>query len=105
MSDQRRVVAGIGDDALGAELRGLGPWLESPRPRMAPGTPDPARRARLRIEAAPRRVPRAWWPWTGRRAPAVRRSFVLAVIALVVLAAIVGAIGFGVPGIRIIFTG
>ena len=105
MSDQRRALAGMGDDALGAELRELGPWLESPRSRIAPDSPDPARRARLRIEAAPRRTPRAWWPWAGRRGPAVRRSFVLAVIALVVLAAIVGAIGFGVPGIRIIFTG
>jgi hypothetical protein len=35
----------------------------------------------------------------------LRRSLVLAIVALIVLAAIVGAIGLGVPGIRIIFTG
>jgi hypothetical protein len=106
MSELRRPVAAIGDDELGAELRALAAWLDAPAIPRA-GTPDPARRARLRIEAGEGRSGRAWWPWAGGtgRGPAWRRSLVLAVVALGVLAAIAGAIGFGVPGIRIIFTG
>jgi hypothetical protein len=108
MSELRRPLATFGDDELGTELRALAAWLDGP-PIPVPGvTPDAARRARQRIEAGSGGAPRrAWWPFGGivGRAPALRRSFVLAVVALVVLAAIAGAIGFGVPGIRIIFTG
>jgi len=106
MSELRRPVAAIGDDEVVAELRALAAWLDAPAIPRA-GTPDPARRARLRIEAGEGRSGRAWWPWAGGtgRGPAWRRSLVLAVVALGVLAAIAGAIGFGVPGIRIIFTG
>ena len=106
MSEQRRSLAAFGDDELGADLRALATWLDVPGPAVA-GSPDPARRARFRIEADLARPRRGWWPFGGRAAggPALRRSFVLATIALVIVAAVAGAIGFGVPGIRIIFTG
>jgi hypothetical protein len=105
MSELRRPLASFGDDELGAELRALAAWLDTPASRPV-GAPDPARRARLRIEAGESGAGRSWWPFGrgARRGPAWRRSLVLAVVALGVLAAIAGAIGFGVPGIRIIFT-
>ena len=105
MSDLRRPLATLGDDELGAELRSLAAWLDGPTVGVPAGAVDPARRARLRIEAAGGRMGRRWWPLGGGSARPLRRSLVLAIVALVVLAAIVGAIGFGVPGIRIIFTG
>ena len=105
MSDLRRPLATLGDDELGSELRSLAAWLDVPTLAVPAGAADPARRARLRIEAAGGRMGRRWWlPGRGNARP-VRRSLVLAIVALVVLAAIVGAIGFGVPGIRIIFSG
>ena len=106
MSELRPPLATFGDDELGAELRALAAWLDSPATTPA-GAPDPARQARLRIEAGEGRAGRGWWPFArgASRGPALRRSFVLAIVALSILAAIAGAIGFGVPGIRIIFTG
>jgi hypothetical protein len=105
MSDLRRPLATLGDDELGAELRSLSTWLDVPTVAVRAGAADPARRARLRIEAAGDHMGRRWWPLGAGGARPVRRSLVLAIVALIVLAAIVGAIGFGVPGIRIIFTG
>jgi len=105
MSDLRRPLATLGDDELGAELRSLAAWLDDPTVGVPAGAADPARRARVRIEAAGGRMGRRWWLLGGWSARPVRRSLVLAIVALVVLAAIVGAIGFGVPGIRIIFSG
>ena len=104
MSELRRPLSAFGDEELGGELRAMAAWLEGPRPART-GAPDPARRARLRIEAETARARPAWWPLIGGRSRPLRRSFVLALVALAVLVAIVGAIGFGVPGIRIIFTG
>jgi hypothetical protein len=113
MNDSRRSLAGLSDDELGAQLRSLAGWVASPVQATAPGTLDPARQARLRIERGEGRPGRPWWPfgrgtWSpfgGVAARPLRRSFVLAIIALVVLAAIAGAIGFGVPGIRLFFVG
>ena len=105
MSDLRRPLATLGDDELGAELRSLAAWLDGPTVGVPAGAADPARRARLRIEAAGGRTGRRWPPHGFGSARPVRRSLVLAILALIVLAAIVGAIGFGVPGIRIFFTG
>src|SRR5262245_15280774 len=105
MADVRRL-AGLGDDELGAVLRSIGPDLAVP-PVAAPGS-DPARRARVRIEATATAV--AGRPGIlerlGLRGPAarpVRRALVLGIVALLVLAAIAGAVGFGLPGIRIVF--
>jgi hypothetical protein len=107
MSDPRRPVLDPDDEALGAELRSLSAWLDfGPAVATTAATPDPARLARLRIEAGGSRARRPWWPFgLSARGPIVRRSLVLAIVALVVVAAVVGAIGLGVPGIRIIFTG
>jgi hypothetical protein len=106
MTELRRPLSAFGDDELGVALRALSGSLDGPTSAARPGAPDPARRARLRIEAGDTGRSRpAWWPSLGGRARPLRRSFVLALVALAVLVAIVGAIGLGVPGIRIIFTG
>jgi hypothetical protein len=107
MSELRHPMATLGDDELGAELRALASWLDGPPSPVAAGQVDPARRARLRIEAGAGRTRLGWWPFGAGSGltPALRRSFVLALVALVAVVAIAGAIGFGVPGIRIIFTG
>jgi hypothetical protein len=105
MSDPRSPVFDPVDEALGAELRSLAAWLDfGPMAATTAAAPDPARQARLRIEAGSRRARRTWRPFGGTALP-VRRSLVLAIVALAVVAAVVGAIGLGVPGIRIIFTG
>jgi hypothetical protein len=105
-------LAALDDDELAAELRSLGSWLDFPSIAAvgavaavaAPtGATDPARIARLRLESTTRR--RGWRLFGGRPARPLRRSFVLAIVAVIVVAAIAGAIGFGVPGIRIIFRG
>jgi hypothetical protein len=68
------------------------------------GALDPARRARLRIEAGLSGGPRRrWQPWPAPIAlRPVRRGVVLGLVAVVILAAIAGAIGLGVPGVRIV---
>jgi hypothetical protein len=65
-------------------------------PVAAPaGGPDLAVRVRVRLGEAPRPAPRAIW-WR----PA-RRGLVLALLALLALAAVAGAIGLGLPGLRL----
>lgn len=105
MTEMRGSLPRSADEALADELRALSGWLAAPAIGGAPGSTDPARRARLRLEAGAGRRRPAWWPLGSFAGRPLRRSFVLAVIALVVLAALVGAIGFGVPGIRIFFVG
>lgn len=75
-------------------LRQLGPDLSAPT-----AGPAFAERVRARIEAEqPRRAGASWWPRP------VRRSLALALAALLIAAAAVtAAIGFGLPGLRIIF--
>ena len=89
----------MSDDELGAALGALAPAVAWPQPTLAPGGPDLATRVRARIVAEPpRSAGRGWFPVR----PA-RRALVLAIVALVVLAAVAGAVAFGVPGIRLIF--
>ncbi|MEW5990564.1 MAG: hypothetical protein AB1736_04345 [Chloroflexota bacterium] len=78
---------------LEAALRDLGSVLAAP---VASGLGE---RVRARIEAeAPR--PTARWAWPRP----LRRSVVLALVAVIVIAAAVtAAIGYGLPGIRILF--
>jgi hypothetical protein len=101
MRDPRRMP--IGDVELEAALRDLAGSLALPGQDGA-GVLDPARRARLRIEQGAAGV-RPWrrWAWLapspGRR---LGRGLALALVALVVLAAIAGALGLGLPGIRIV---
>lgn len=92
-------LAPLSDEGLAAALGDLAPVLAVPVP--VPGA-DPARLARLRIESGLVTPPgwRARSPGRGRWR--VRRSLALALIAVAVLAAIAGAIGFGLPGVRIL---
>jgi hypothetical protein len=80
---------------LEAGLRDLATVLE---PAGTAG-PDLAARVRARLQAErPRRAGVPWW-----RRP-IRRSVVLALAALLIAAAAVGAaIGYGLPGLRILF--
>jgi hypothetical protein len=105
MSERGTSFGEIGDEQLEAELRALAAWLDDPWAGRDARSPDPARRARQRIEAGPGRPWGLRWLLPGGRTRPIRRGLVLALIALVVLAAIAAAIGLGVPGIRIIFTG
>src|SRR4051812_13640699 len=96
MADRRRIEH-LGDDDLAVLLRGFAERLAVPAVTSAF---DPARRARLRLEAAgtgPATSP-TWLP--RRRLP---RSLVLALAAVLILAAVAGAITFGLPGLRIVF--
>ena len=73
-----------------------------------PSAPDLARTVRLRIETlgAPSSSRPRWLDRLGgRTGRPVRRGLVLAIAALLVLAGIAAAIGFGLPGLRIVFLG
>jgi hypothetical protein len=99
MADQR--LHQLSDGDLEVALRGLVPvvaWPEAARP----GGADIATAVRVRIENLP--VPRHdgligpfGWSWR----PA-RRAIVLALVALLAIVAIAGALGLGLPGLRII---
>ena len=89
----------MNDDELGAALGSLAAAVAWPQPRLAPDGPDLASRVRAQIVAEPPRATRRGWFSFG---PA-RRALVLAIVALVVLAAVAGAVAVGVPGIRLIF--
>ena len=99
----RRTLATLTDERLADALRELGGALAVPLPEPAAGAADLARLARLRIEAWPARSP--WsrrWPAGRLVRGRARRSLALALIAVALIAAIAGAIGLGLPGIRII---
>ena len=93
MAEQRLLQ--LADDELGAALRGLVPAVAWPDARLAPDGPDLATRVRARLVAAPPARRRSSWR--------LRPALVLAIVALLVLAAVAGAVAFGVPGIRLIF--
>ena len=99
MANRLELLRAMSDDELGAALGALAPAVAWPAARLAADGPDLATRVRARIAAeAPRAQRRGWFSF----GPA-RRALVLAIVALVVLAAVVGAVAFGVPGIRLIF--
>ncbi len=110
MTDMR--LSRLPDGDLEAALRALAPAVDWPSADPGPGRPDLAAAVRARIEAGPRpgvvaddqaaAGGRGGSRWTWRPA---RRALVLALIALLALAAIAGAIGLGLPGLRIIFGG
>ena len=97
MADERLVR--LSDDELGAALRSLAGVVAWPDARLGPGGPDLASRLRARLVADPPSVSRRGlalqWP--------VRRALLLALVALLALAVVAGAVAFGVPGIRLIF--
>ena len=92
-----------GTHELESRLRDLGGALGGPAQAgeltAPPAAGDLAARVRTRIEAeAPRRAGASWWR------PPLRRSVILALAALLIAAAAVtAAIGYGLPGIRILF--
>jgi hypothetical protein len=83
------------DDELAAALLGLTPAVAWPDARLAPDGPDLATRVRARLVASPAALRGSTWR--------LRPALVLAIVALLVLAAVAGAVAFGVPGIRLIF--
>jgi hypothetical protein len=92
MSEPREMPA-----LLEADLRELGRSLAFPAT-----SPDFASRVSERI--ASRRATQPWW--RGRSlvfGRPVRRALLVAVALLLVLAAVAGAVGLGLPGLRIIF--
>jgi hypothetical protein len=98
VADERRPLAAIDDAALETALRDLAPVL------AYPADVDVAALVRQRIVAArPASQPGGILGWIGRRP--VRRSLLVAVAALLILAAVAGAVGLGVPGIRVFFGG
>ena len=104
MAEARRALAAMDDLALEAALRDVAAAVAYPSAR--PAGSDVASVVRRRIEAAPRATvheranPLAWL----LRRP-VRRSLLVAAAAILILAAVVGAVGLGLPGIRIFFGG
>lgn len=94
MTDLR--LSQLPDDDLEEALRGLAGVIDWPAARPVLGRPDVAALVRVRLEAGPEPAPR----WTWRPA---RRALVLALVALLALAAIAGAVGFGLPGLRLLF--
>jgi hypothetical protein len=95
-----RPLAALDDAGLVAALRSLEGGVDWPSPAL-PGGPDVAARVRARLvtEGPGRSSPaRPWWR------PA-RRALILAVAALLALAALAGAVGLGLPGLRLILGG
>ena len=89
------------DADLEAALRDLGATLAWPSATAGPDAPDVAAIVRSRIEAAAELPPtRRGWSWR----PA-RRALVLAIIAVLAIAAVASAIGFELPGLRLLFGG
>jgi hypothetical protein len=97
MSDQPMRLAALDDAGLEGLLRGRTESIAWPT-ASPPGGPDIAMRVRVRLVASPRPATRR--PWTAWRP--VRRGLVLALLALVALAAIAGAVGLGLPGLRLL---
>lgn len=97
MTDRSMPRAGDLDDArLEAALRDLAGEIDWPSATPAIG-PDVAIRVRVRLVARPVRTGPLGWsvrPW--------RRALLFALTALLALAAIAGAVGLGLPGLRLI---
>ena len=104
MAESRQPLHAISDETLGGALREMGSWVAFPSADGDGGRPDMAALARARIVALDIRPSGGGTRrWFGLGLRPMRRGLVLAVAALLVLAAIAGAIGLGLPGLRIIF--
>jgi hypothetical protein len=99
VAEPRSPLHAASDEALTAALRDLAAAVAFPQAAAGAGSPgaeDLATRARRRIVESgiePRRAGR--WP--------LRRSVVLALAALLVVAAVAAAVVLGLPGLRIVF--
>lgn len=98
MSEQRRPLAALDDAELEVVLRATAVSIAWPTASPV-GGPDVATRVRALLVAGPPPAARrpSWKLWR----PA-RRGLVLALAALLALAAIAGAVGLGLPGLRLI---
>ena len=102
MAEQRRALAAMDDAALAGALGDLAAAVAYPS--VPAGPSDIAAIVRQRLVAEPSaRESSGVRGWIGRRP--VRRSILVAIAAILVLAAIAGAVGLGLPGIRIVFGG
>jgi Domain of unknown function (DUF4367) len=103
-----RPTARYDDAALVDALRSLADVIDWPTaaplaPSGVAAGPDIASRVRVRLaDTDRRRTGRPWWQGSWRP---VRRSLVLALIALLALAVVAGAVGLGLPGLRFILGG
>jgi hypothetical protein len=107
VAESRQALATMPDEELAGALRQLATSIDFPTGPTEPGSPDLAARIRRRIELNPLQ-PSLWRRLglglgAGTRARPVRRGLVLALVALLILAAVAGAVGLGLPGLRIIF--
>jgi hypothetical protein len=94
VAEPRTPLHALPDAALEDALRELARGLAVPAARI--GSDDAAARARRRIvEAGGSGAPLRTWR--------VRRSLILAVAALLVVAAVAAAVGLGLPGLRFVF--
>jgi hypothetical protein len=102
-----RPMAAFDDTALEGALRSLATAIDWPTaapaaPSGVAAGPDIATRVRVRLTEPGRRAARPWWRASWRP---LRRSVVLALAALLALAVVAGAIGLGLPGLRLILGG
>ena len=103
-----RPMARYDDAALEGALGSLARAIDWPTTAPAgaegvAGGPDIAARVRVRLaDPDRRRTSRPWWQGSWRP---VRRSLVLALVALLALAIVAGAVGLGLPGLRLILGG
>jgi len=103
VADQHVALAAMDDPALEGALRDLASAVDYPS-AGGPATTDIATRVRQRIAASPPLPPRrGLTSWLAGRP--LRRSLVVAIAVLLALAAVAGAVGLGLPGIRILFGG
>lgn len=100
MADRPVPFAGS-DDELAAALRDLAGHVAVPSAAL-PATADPARLARLRIEAGAGRRGRVAGLIRRPHLRPIRRGLLVGLVAVLAIAAVAGAIGLGVPGIRIV---
>lgn len=101
MADRPAPFAGS-DVELGAALRDLAGHI-AVASAAVPTAGDPARLARLRIEAGGARRGRFGSLIRRPHIRPLRRGLLVGLVAVLVIAAVAGAIGLGVPGIRIVF--
>ncbi len=107
MAESRQPLSGVPDERFVEIVRELGASVAYPSAGGEAGGPDIAARARARIVSLGIRPAPAGglrrFGLGGLGLRPVRRGLVLAIAILLILAAIVGAVGLGLPGLRIIF--
>jgi hypothetical protein len=115
VAEPRLALGALADDELAGALRQLASSIGFPSAvPTEPGAADLAERVRRRVELNPprpsvwQRVRRGLGLDGARRSTRLggrpmRRGLVLALVALLVLAAVAGAVGLSLPGLRIIF--